>query len=304
MGAFWPRSGAERLDASGVILGATVLSIRGSSRVRRSSKEAQPLLAREAIASALAGATCELSVEVMDVVDSTSSELQRRAATGDVHRHAVAAESQTAGRGRRGARWTAVPGGSLTFSLGWRFEQGAGYLTALPLAVGLGLAVALEMEGFNGIELKWPNDLIHRGAKLGGVLVELSGEAAGPSLAIIGIGLNVRLPRAARQAIAQPVTDLAAVAPKRRVDRSALLAHLLAEQVRVLEAYACAGFAPLRAAWQERHAFHAKPVQLLRPDGATVTGTVTGVDTDGALLLGSAGKALRFLSGEVSLRRP
>jgi BirA family biotin operon repressor/biotin-[acetyl-CoA-carboxylase] ligase len=269
---------------------------------QRSDREAQPSLAREAIA--LAGATCDLTAEVLDVVDSTSSELLRRAARSDVHRHVLVAESQTAGRGRRGARWTSLTGGSLTFSLAWRFEQGAGYLTGLPLAVGLGLAVALEEDSFKGIELKWPNDLIHRGAKLGGVLVELSGDAAGPSLAIIGIGLNVRFPRAARRAIAQPVTDLAAVAPERSVDRSALLARLLSEQVRVLEAYAAAGFAPMRAAWQDRHALHAKRVQVLLPDGRTVPGTVAGVDADGALVLGSAGKTLRLVSGEVSLRRP
>jgi BirA family biotin operon repressor/biotin-[acetyl-CoA-carboxylase] ligase len=242
-------------------------------------------------------------IEIAEAIDSTSSELLRRAATSDVHRHVLAAESQTAGRGRRGARWMSVPGGSLTFSLGWRFEQGAGSLTALPLAVGLALAIALEKHRFRGIELKWPNDLVHSGAKLGGVLVELSGDAAGPSLAIIGIGLNVRLPHAARRAIAQPVTDLVA-ATDGSVDRNALLARILAEQVRTLEAYATSGFDSMRAAWQDRHAFHARPVRVLLPDGWTASGTVAGVDIDGALVLESGGRTVRFVSGEVSLRRP
>jgi len=284
------------------MLGGTMLSTRGSSRTRRPSAHGAQPPDREAIP--LAVATSDLMVEVLNLIDSTSSELTRRSARGDVHRHVLVAENQTAGRGRRGARWTSVPGGSLTFSLGWRFEQGAGDLTALPLAVGLGLAVALEKDGLNGIELKWPNDLVHRGAKLGGVLVELSGDAAGPSLAIIGIGLNIRLPRAARRAIAQPATDLAAVAPGRSIDRAALLARILAEQVRTLEAYASSGFGKMRAAWQNRHALHAKLVQVLLPDGRTVPGTVAGVDTDGALVLESGVKTLRFVSGEVSLRRP
>ena len=195
-------------------------------------------------------------------------------------------------------------GGSLSFSLGWRFEQGAGFLSGLPLVVGLALARALEGEGFSGVALKWPNDLVHGPAKLGGILVELSGDALGPSLAIIGVGLNVRVPAALRSAIAQPVTDLATVAGGRRIDRNALLARIAVELVAVLDVYAGAGFAPLRAAWQRRHAFQKKSVRILLPDGGTVRGEVVGVDSDGALVLDSSGRRLRFVSGEVSLRRP
>jgi BirA family biotin operon repressor/biotin-[acetyl-CoA-carboxylase] ligase len=103
-----------------------------------------------------------ISVEVTDQVDSTSSELLRRAARRDIHGALLAAEWQTAGRGRRGRVWTAVAGGSLTFSLGWRFEQGAGFVAGLSLAVGVAVVRALEAEGLAGVELKWPNDLVHR----------------------------------------------------------------------------------------------------------------------------------------------
>src|SRR5260370_932505 len=129
-------------------------------------QDALPFLARDAIVRALGPQKGALAIEIADVLDSTSSELARRAAHGDMHRVLLAAECQTAGRGRRGRGWTSVIGGSLTFSLGWRFEQGAGYLSALPLAVGLALAEALEAEGFADIELKWPNDLLHDGPKL------------------------------------------------------------------------------------------------------------------------------------------
>ena len=95
----------------------------------------------------------------VDQIDSTSSELMRRAQRRDIHGMALAAEWQTAGRGRRGRAWTAIAGGSLTFSLGWRFEQGAGFLAGLSLAVGVAVVRALEAEGLQGVALKWPNDL-------------------------------------------------------------------------------------------------------------------------------------------------
>jgi BirA family biotin operon repressor/biotin-[acetyl-CoA-carboxylase] ligase len=265
--------------------------------------DALPFLTREAIVAALGARSQALAVEIADVIDSTNSELTRRAARGDIHRRLLAAEWQTAGRGRRGRSWSSVVGGSLTFSLGWRFEQGAGYLSALPLAVGLALANALEADGFANVELKWPNDLSHRGRKLGGILVELSGDALGPSLAVIGIGLNVRLPASARREIGQPVVDLSGIAPGRSIDRNALLADIARELIAVLEAYAAKGFGPLRAAWQRRHTLQKQPVQMLLPDGGRVRGEVVGVDADGALLLDSRGRRLRFVSGEVSLRR-
>jgi len=266
-------------------------------------QDALPFLAREVIVRTLDPRRGALAIEIADVLDSTSSELARRAAHGDIHRHLLAAECQTAGRGRRGRGWTSVIGGSLTFSLGWRFEQGAGYLSALPLAVGLALAAALDAEGFAGIELKWPNDLLHEGRKLGGILVELSGDALGPSLAVIGVGLNVRLPALARRGIGQEVADLAGMTQRRTIDRNALLARMATELVAMLETYSDAGFAPLRAAWQRRHALQKRPVQILLPDGGKVRGDVVGVDADGALVLDSGGRRLRFVSGEVSLRR-
>ena len=242
-------------------------------------------------------------VEVVDTIDSTNSELSRRATRQDIHRHVLVAEAQTAGRGRRGRAWTAVPGGSITFSLGWRFEQGAGYLCGLTLAVGLAIAQALEALGFAGIELKWPNDLVHRRAKLGGILVELSGDALGPSLAIIGVGLNVQLPVAARRRIGQPVTDLASTARRRAINRNRVLARILQELAAVLEGFATDGFAPLRVDWQRRHALQRKPVEVLLPDGGSARGEVVGVDAEGALVVDNRGQRLRFLSGEVSLIR-
>ncbi len=246
-----------------------------------------------------------IAVEVVDQIDSTSSELLRRAARRDIHGALLAAEWQSAGRGRRGRAWSAVAGGSLTFSLGWRFEQGAGFMAGLSLAVGVAVLHALEREGIAGVELKWPNDLIHRHLKVGGILVELNGDALGPSTVVVGVGLNVRLPQAMKRDIAQPVSDLTAVAGRGAppIDRNRLLARLAAELAATLGTYCAHGFAPFAAEWQRRHAYQGKLVKLLLPDGVSVKGTVAGVDGTGALVLADGPRRVRFLAGEISLRR-
>ena len=263
-----------------------------------------PFLDRDAIATALGATARLLRIDLVDTVDSTNSELLRRAARQDVHRNLLIAEWQTAGRGRRGRAWTAVAGGSVTLSLGWRFEQGAGFLAGLSLAVGVALARALERIGIAGIELKWPNDLVHRYHKFGGILIELSGDALGPSLAVIGAGLNVRLPPAARRGIAQPVTDLATIARARAIDRNRLVAEMVRALIAMLEEYAVKGFAPFIGEWQRRNAFRGKPARIVLPDGSAASGEVVGVDASGALVLDRGGRRLRFVSGELSLRRP
>ena len=262
---------------------------------------------REHLAGLLAakGAALPTTVEVVDQIESTSSELMRRAQRRDVHGVALAAEWQSAGRGRRGRAWTAIAGGSLTFSLGWRFEQGAGFVAGLSLAVGVAVVRALEAEGLAGVELKWPNDLVHRHLKVGGILVELNGDALGPSTVVVGVGLNVRLPVAIKRDIAQPVSDLTAVAGRGAppIDRNRLLARVAAELATNLGKYAEHGFAPFAAEWQRRHAYQGKPVRLLLPDGESVKGTVAGVDSTGALVLADGPRRARFLAGEISLRR-
>lgn len=251
------------------------------------------------------GIPLPITIEVVDQIESTSSELMRRAQRRDVHQTALAAEWQTAGRGRRGRAWTAIAGGSLTFSLGWKFEQGAGFLAGLSLAVGVGVIHALEKEGIHGVGLKWPNDLIHRHLKVGGILVELNGDALGPSTVVVGVGLNVRMPRELKRDIAQPVSDLASVIGRGgpAIDRNRLLARLIAELAATLSTYAREGFAPFAAEWQHRHAYQGKPVKLLLPDGAAVLGKVAGVDASGALVLADGPRRARFLAGEISLRR-
>jgi BirA family biotin operon repressor/biotin-[acetyl-CoA-carboxylase] ligase len=122
---------------------------------------------------------------------------------------------------------------------------------------------------------------------------------------VVGVGLNVRLPRELRRDFAQPIADLTTVAGRGApvIDRNRLLARLVSELASTLTHYAKDGFAPFVAEWQHRHAYQGKPVKLLLPDGAAVTGKVAGVDASGALVLADGPRRARFLTGEISLRR-
>lgn len=242
-----------------------------------------------------------ITLEICDTVDSTNTRLMLRAAQDAGSGLALAAEAQTAGRGRRGRIWQSGIGSTLTFSLLWRFAQGARELAGLSLAVGVALARVLRTAGARDAQLKWPNDVVLPGGKLAGILIEMQGDVLGPSAAVIGIGINVRPDPRVLAAVDQPVADLE-TATGASVDRNHLLALLLMELAAVLERFAADGFAPLRGEWQTLHAHQDQPVCLTLPDGHQVTGRVRGVADDGVLLLESAGGITRHHSGEVSLR--
>ncbi|NPA06376.1 MAG: biotin--[acetyl-CoA-carboxylase] ligase [Chloroflexi bacterium] len=103
----------------------------------------------------------------------------------------VAAEAQTAGRGRAGRRWYSRPGASLTVSVVARpFAEEQPWLSRYTAWAALAMADALASWGVN-VRIKWPNDLLLDGRKIGGVLVELHWRAAQPEVAILGVGVNL-----------------------------------------------------------------------------------------------------------------
>lgn len=259
------------------------------------------LLDRAAIERELGPVAARLTVEVRAAAASTNALLLERAAAGAASGSVIAAEWQSAGRGRRGRAWHAGLGGGLAFSMLWRFAQGAGELSGLSLAVGVALARGLAAFAGPGIALKWPNDIVAEGGKLGGILIELAGDVLGPGAAVIGVGINVRLSPGVRAGIDQPATDLESILDG-RVDRNALLAALLAALDRALTEFAAAGFGPFRSEWERLHVHQGKPVTLLLPDGRSERGQARGVAEDGSLLLETSGGLKRFHSGEVSLR--
>jgi BirA family biotin operon repressor/biotin-[acetyl-CoA-carboxylase] ligase len=256
-------------------------------------------VAEAAIAAKLGLAARRFDIDILPRCESTNSVLLNRADAGAPSGTVVLAEEQTAGRGRRGRTWFASPGDSLTFSLLWRFAPGTAP-AGLSLAVGVAVGAAVDrfLRNSGTTTLKWPNDILLDGRKLGGILVELVPGAA--HAAVIGIGINLRLPAAMPEDVR---AASAAICPATgTVDENELLATLLSELLTILETFAAGGFAAIRPAWMARQAWRDQPVSISTDFGPATTGFCRGVDSDGALLLEVGGRVERILSGEVSLR--
>ena len=292
------RAGIWNLIRRVEALGLRVFKVRG--RGYRLA-EALDLFESPELAARSKKVAPELCVEVLDQCPSTNTVLAQRAAAGAPHGTVLVCEHQSAGRGRRGNSWISEVGGSLAFSILWRFPRGAGALGGLSLAVAVGAAKALERLGTEGVEVKWPNDLYCAGRKLGGILIESSGDILGPSTVIVGVGINVRLGARTRKRIGGPATDIAShseAAPS----RTAVFVESLESIAGVLARFSREGFAPFRHEWLQRHAWQGRRVALLQAGRRVAEGKVVGVAEDGALMLASVEGIRRFHSGELSLR--
>jgi BirA family biotin operon repressor/biotin-[acetyl-CoA-carboxylase] ligase len=204
------------------------------------------------------------------------------------------AERQTAGQGRQGRSWLSAPaGGSLAMSLARRFRGPAAAMSGLSLVTGIAVAEALAIEGLG---LKWPNDLVAGGRKLGGILVNL--RAAGEACdAVIGIGINIRLPEDI--GIDQPWTDLSRLG--HALARNRLVAGLLANLLPAYAQFEAEGMAPFLPRWRRLDALAGRSVRV--HEGPRVhEGVFAGITDSGALRLREAGGERVFASGEVSLR--
>ncbi|HEY8683845.1 MAG TPA: biotin--[acetyl-CoA-carboxylase] ligase [Rhodanobacter sp.] len=247
------------------------------------------------------------ALEVHWELDSTSSELQRRGA-GAADLSVLLAETQTAGRGRRGREWLSPPGLNLYLSCLKRFDQGFAALAGLSLAIGVVVLRALEELGIAGAGLKWPNDVLasvddQPAGKLAGILVELSGEYQGPCAAIIGIGLNLRLTPALREQAGQPACDLATLTCGAPPDRNRVAAVLITALVDGLRQFEREGFAAFVADYARHDLLCDQPLQLSGALGV-FDGIGAGVDARGALQVRVAGGSVRRVdSADVTVRR-
>lgn len=278
-------------------LGLTVYKVHG-----RGYRLVTPVqwLSRDRIIRHLGRQAARFDIEILDQTGSTNTDLLDRALRGARSGSVLAAESQTQGRGRRGRDWHSSPGGALTFSILWRFDQGAGFLSGLSLVVGIALVRVLRKHGAADVMLKWPNDLLWRHLKLAGILIELAGDVMGPTVAVIGVGINLRLPDSVKARIDQPVVDLAKIGVAQ--DRNDLFAEILGELDSTLRTFSADGFAPFREEWDRLHAYQDKMVRVRMPDKSEMEGRVQGVGDDGALQLHTRSGARKLYGGEMSLR--
>ena len=205
-------------------------------------------------------------------------------------------EHQTGGVGRQGRPWQSAPAdASLALSLARRFARPLSALPGLSLVVGIAVAEALAL---HPVRLKWPNDLVANGRKLGGILVTLRSLAPGECEAVVGIGLNLQLP--ADAGIDQPWIDLAGLGAM-PASRNELLSRLLAALMPAMATFEAEGLAPFQARWQRLDALAGRAVQVL--DGPRVhAGESAGISASGALRLRDGSGVREFASGEVSLR--
>ena len=281
-------------------LGVEIFSVRGRGY---KLPNAINLLDANAVMQAIGEQRAWFKLELLDEVPSTNTYLMQSKHVA--HATCVAAHLQTKGKGRRGRTWVSKLGASLTFSLLWRFAGGAAGLSGLSLAVGVALIRALHELGVQQAQLKWPNDVLitENGTpqKLAGILIELQGDLEGPSTAVIGIGINLNLPKNVLNSIDQPAIDLAH-ASATPINQSVLLGTILKHLAVVLSAFETRGFVAVRDEWLQHHAYKNKPVRMLLPNGTESIGTVTGVADDGILLVETALGPQRFSAGEISLR--
>lgn len=283
-------------------LGSTVHAVR--NRGYRLAGGGEPLdaaLIRDALSRSLRARLRH--IEVAWTVASTNTVLLERPPPPHGECEVALAEFQSAGRGRRGRAWFAPPGGAVCLSLSWTFAQVPRDVGSLSLAIGVCVLRALGRLGVPGLQLKWPNDVLLGDAKLGGILIELRAEAAGPACVVIGIGLNVALgPALVAQLNATGVAaaDLTAAGIFRPA-RNAMAARVIDSCIGGLLDFEREGLRAFMDEWRRADALRGRAVTVLSGDERT-RGLARGVDVTGALLVEAPQGMRKFVSGEVSVR--
>lgn len=295
--------GADEMEA----LEAMGLQVRGS---RACLDEDIELLSVANVRDGLAPATSVWlrDLDVRAHIASTNTSLLARATRGSIAGCVLAAEVQTAGRGRRGRTWLSPFGRNLAVSIGVEIERPVAEIGALSLVVGVAVRRVLVEVGLSGVALKWPNDVLLDGRKVAGILIELV-RAVAPVEVVIGIGVNVGCAARIADRIDQSIADVAEQID--RPSRNELLSRMLDQVVAACRRFDKAGFEPFRREWNEMHHYRNARVVVTPTDPgegnakrtpAPFTGNVLDVELDGALQIETAAGVRKFTGGEVTMR--
>lgn len=240
------------------------------------------------------------SFDLFDRIPSTNVHLVKRAAENAPSGCVCLAEQQTAGKGRRGRSWVSPFGKNIYLSILWRFQSGPMAISGLSLAIGVAVIRALKHHFQYDFQLKWPNDIYCNNKKLGGILVEVSGESNGPCVAVIGLGLNLSLSQSEAVSITQEWTDLSRITGEPITVRNQLISTLLNQLFQVLVEFEEVGITAYLNEWREYDCLKDKPGTLYIGN-RSYEGVVKGIDDQGLLLLAhSDGTLQAYASGEVS----
>jgi len=208
----------------------------------------------------------------------------------------LATDEQTAGRGRRGRRWHSAPGAGIAFSLARRIRRPTRELAGLSLVAGVAATRALRALGVAQAELKWPNDLVAGGGKLGGILVETRA-AGGETLAVFGIGINCRGAAGLERRLRRRIACIDQFIPS--FDENTLIERIAVALMQALDAFEARGLAALKDEWEAMHAHAGQRLKVRLADGRSVTGIAAGLAEDGALSLRTRAGLRSVRSGRV-----
>ena len=241
------------------------------------------------------------AIQVFPELDSTNSYLMRQAAQAAPGTRVCLAEYQSLGKGRRGRRWVSPFGKNLYLSLLWEGKIPHAELSGLSTMIGVSVAGALRSVGVGDVGVKWPNDIIWRGRKLGGILVELTTNPTGLYYVVIGVGINISMPPYLGHAIDQPWINLNQILRDSTLSRNRLATKIIEALVNALQYFERWKLAETQRLWPTYDCTYGKWVELRLPD-KTVTGVALGIDELGRLKLRTDGGLRCYSAGEISLR--
>jgi len=239
-------------------------------------------------------------LEVYFDIDSTNHYLNTKSLEGSLSGHVVLAEQQSSGQGRRGKLWVSPFGCNVYLSVLWRFQFGPAQLGCLSLFIAVAVVRVLQQLGVEDAGVKWPNDIYWQNKKLAGILLEVRGEASGPSAVVVGVGLNIAMPNEHNNEISQEWVNLESIL-QTKVDRSQFTALLINSLFDVLN-NAVENQQSLLNEWQSMDILKNKDIEVLFAD-KTIQGKALGITKEGALRVLQGNKETICHSGDVSIRR-
>jgi len=234
-------------------------------------------------------------ISCFDAIDSTNAWLLENGKDGDI----CLAETQTAGRGRRDNQWVSPNSGNIYLSYCCYFDKSVQHRSLLGLIVGIAIAEALQEIGLTGHGVKWPNDILWNGKKLGGILIQT---ADNYEKFIIGIGLNVNLPDESHHQITQAATSLNTALSGKNISRETVIIKLIERLLSHAEMFAQLPFQGFLQSWQRWDILRDQEV-CFQHQNQEISGKVNGIDQHGRIGILLESELKYFSAADIKLKK-